>query len=157
MSGFKRVRFLFSNNTILFVEAIDVSCEMIPVHSRFRIISSNLIIKSGASSFDARNFTYIQIGEDAIISLMDIEYTLVPREPEREEEDGATEVSESREYWVHLLAVRDFIILDFLFGIGLVLVEGFTSVEDNKGPLVTLGMLLDDATGQVSLTYPTNS
>ncbi|GKE16124.1 hypothetical protein Tco_1423701 [Tanacetum coccineum] len=75
----------------------------------------------------------------------------------REEENGATEVLDPR--YVPgsiLLAIKDFTILGLLLepiALGfdsLVLVEGFTPVEDNKGMLVTLEMLLDDATGSTN-------
>ncbi|GJZ66300.1 hypothetical protein Tco_0622996 [Tanacetum coccineum] len=66
----------------------------------------------------------------------------------REAEDGATEVLDPEDvpgsFWLEII---DFAILGFD---SLALVEGFTNVEDNKGLLVPVGMLFDDATG---LTY----
>nr|GEX79194.1 reverse transcriptase domain-containing protein [Tanacetum cinerariifolium] len=103
------------------------------------------------------------IGEDAIMSPMDREYSTeklmneigelraisghvlgaagvqIPQnnlnnlQSIKEEKDGATEVSDPEMYRV-----------SFCFD-PLVLVEGFTPVELNKGLLVTLGMLFDDA------------
>nr|GEV75331.1 putative reverse transcriptase domain-containing protein [Tanacetum cinerariifolium] len=102
-----------------------------------------------------------QIGENAIISLMDIEYST---------EKFINENGELRAISGHVLgasgvqiplnnldnlqrfynlrfAIRH--ILRYLRSHGfdpLALVEGFTLIEDNKGLLVTLGMLLDDTT-----------
>nr|GFA91357.1 hypothetical protein [Tanacetum cinerariifolium] len=69
----------------------------------------------------------------------------------REEEDGATEVSDSRDVsGFIMLTVIDFATLALLLGTNLgfdplALVEGFSPIEENKGLLRTLGMLLDDA------------
>ncbi|GKD56644.1 hypothetical protein Tco_1290031, partial [Tanacetum coccineum] len=70
----------------------------------------------------------------------------------REEEDGATKVKDPRDVpGSILLVVIDFATLGLLLGTDLgfdplALVEGFTPVEDNRGLLVTLGMLPDDNT-----------
>ncbi|GKF29573.1 hypothetical protein Tco_0095915 [Tanacetum coccineum] len=62
----------------------------------------------------------------------------------REEEDGATKVSDPRDVpGSILLAVIYFATLGFD---PLSLVEGFTPVEDNRGLLVTLGILPDNVT-----------
>ncbi|GJR53836.1 hypothetical protein Tco_1404357 [Tanacetum coccineum] len=77
----------------------------------------------------------------------------------REVEDGETEELDPGDvpgsFWLEIIdfAILGLLLEPIVLGFdSLALVEGFTPVEDNKGLLVHVGMLLDDAIGSANRT-----